>query len=177
MMTKEQRPHHLNRHRRRYAISTAKIHQRRARRVHRSVCILALAEFHHRNRRFHRSANFARCCRAHARTRRGPCPRLIALLAIGVLYSLVYPGEVLKVYAVVGLLVLPVMLKAPRWLVAVLAVTGTIASFAWVGSSVINVPPLFLLGAAAAAYGLPARLEHPDRRLVLATAEIGRAHV
>lgn len=113
---------------------------------------------------------------ADSASRRGASPwtvvgrRLIALLAIGVLHSLVYPGEVLKVYAVVGLLVLPVVLKAPRWLVAVLAVTGTIASFAWVGSSVVNVPPLFLLGAAAAAYGLPARLEHPDRRLVLATA-------
>ncbi|MCZ0857038.1 DUF418 domain-containing protein [Actinomyces israelii] len=59
--------------------------------------------------------------------RRGASPwkavgrRMIALLAIGLLHSLVYPGEVLKEYAVAGLLMLPIALKAPRLLVATAA--------------------------------------------------------
>ena len=47
--------------------------------------------------------------------------RMIALLAIGLLHSLVYPGEVLKEYAVAGLLMLPIALKAPRLLAAAAA--------------------------------------------------------
>ena len=103
--------------------------------------------------------------------------RMIALLAIGFLHSLVYSGEVLTEYAVIGLLMLPIVLKAPRLLVAILGVAGTVASFAWGGSGVINVPGLFLLGAAAVAYGLPAYLEHPDRRLVMTTAALALAAV
>ena len=102
---------------------------------------------------------------------------MIALLAIGFLHSLVYSGEVLTEYAVIGLLMLPIVLKAPRLLVAILGVAGTVASFAWGGSGVINVPGLFLLGAAAVAYGLPAYLEHPDRRLVMTTAALALAAV
>ena len=103
--------------------------------------------------------------------------RMIALLAIGFLHSLVYSDEVLTEYAVIGLLMLPIVLKAPRLLVAILGIAGTVASFAWGGSGVINVPGLFLLGAAAVAYGLPAYLEHPDRRLVMTTAALALAAV
>lgn len=59
--------------------------------------------------------------------RRGASPgkvvggRMIDLLAIGLLHSLVYPGEVLKEYAVAGLLMLPIALKAPRLLAAAVA--------------------------------------------------------
>ena len=59
--------------------------------------------------------------------RRGASPwkvvggRMVALLAIGLLHSLVYPGEVLKEYAVAGLLMLPIALKAPRLLAATAA--------------------------------------------------------
>lgn len=115
--------------------------------------------------------------------RRGASPwkavgrRMIALLAIGLLHSLVYPGEVLKEYAVAGLLMLPIALKAPRLLVAALGVVGTMASYAWAGSNMINVPGLFLLGAAAVAYGLPAYLEHPGRRLLAAAVALAVATV
>lgn len=115
--------------------------------------------------------------------RRGRSPwkavgrRMIALLAIGALHSWVYPGEILTEYAVIGLLMLPIVLRAPRPLVAALGIAGTVASFAWGGSGVINDPGLFLLGAAAVAYGLPAYLERPDRRLPAATAALALATV
>lgn len=109
---------------------------------------------------------------ADSARRRGARPwqvllrRMAGLLAIGLLHTLIYPGEVLKTYAVVGAVLIPVVLRAPRQVVAVLGIVATAASYAVAGSSVLNVPGLFLLGAAAVAYGLPAFLEHPDRRLV-----------
>jgi len=92
--------------------------------------------------------------------------RMAGLLAIGLLHTLVYPGEVLKIYAVVGAVMIPIVLRAPRRLVAVLGIVAAAASYGLAGSSELNVPGLFLLGAAAVAYGLPAFLERPDRRLV-----------
>lgn len=95
--------------------------------------------------------------------------RLLVLLGFGLLHTLVYPGEVLTTYAVGGLLVMPLVIWAPRWLTACLGVVGTVASFALTGSGIGNLPGLFLLGAATVAYGLPAYLECPDRRLPVVT--------
>ncbi|RLP06467.1 DUF418 domain-containing protein [Propionibacterium australiense] len=115
---------------------------------------------------------------ADSARRRGARPwrvllrRMLGLLVIGLLHSLIYPGEVLKTYAVVGMVLIPVVLSAPRRVVAALGVVATVASFAVAGSSVLNVPGLFLLGAMAVAYGLPTFLEHPDRRLVIAAGAL-----
>ncbi|RJF40230.1 DUF418 domain-containing protein [Actinomyces sp. 2119] len=98
--------------------------------------------------------------------------RLGVLLVIALAHSLVYPGEVLRAYAIVGLMVLVLVLLLPRRLLALLGVVATAVSYAVAGSGVLNVPGLFLLGAAAAAYGLPAYLERPDRRLLAATVVV-----
>lgn len=94
---------------------------------------------------------------------RSPWPpllrRLLALLGIGLLHQLVYPGEILTVYAVVGLVVLPVVLLVPRAVQLALGVVATAVVVAVAGSSVLETPGLFLIGAAGAAYGVPAVLE------------------
>ena len=76
--------------------------------------------------------------------------RLAALLVIGLLHSILYPGEILRDYAVLGLL-------------------ATVGAYAFSGGGALSLPGLFLLGSAAQAYGLPARLEHADRRIGAAT--------
>lgn len=85
--------------------------------------------------------------------------RLTALFGIGLLHSLVYPGEILRNYAVAGLLVLPVVLLTPRAVQLVLggAATGVVVALA--GSSSLQTPGMALLGAAGAAYGVPAVLD------------------
>jgi uncharacterized protein len=85
--------------------------------------------------------------------------RLAALWGVGMLHALVYPGEVLATYAVAGLLVLPVVLLAPRWLQLVLGAGMALTVLALAGSSPAEAPGLMLLGAAAAGYGVPTLLD------------------
>ena len=89
--------------------------------------------------------------------------RLGALLGIGLLHQLVYPGEVLTLYAIVGLVLLPVVVLVPRWLQLAAGLVLTVAVVAVAGSSTLQTPGLFLLGAAGAAYGVPALLERAGR--------------
>jgi uncharacterized protein len=89
--------------------------------------------------------------------------RLVTLCGIGLLHSLVYRGEILVHYAVVGLLVLPVVVLAPRWLQLGLGAAMAATVFAVVGSSSVETPGLMLLGAAGAAYGVPALLDRAAR--------------
>jgi uncharacterized protein len=105
--------------------------------------------------------------------RRGTSPwvplalRLGTLLAIGLLHALVFPGDVLREYAIAGLVLLPVVLLAPRWLTASLGAVLTVIAFAVLGGGVVTVPGLLLLGSAAASYGLPTVLERPGRSVVV----------
>ena len=95
--------------------------------------------------------------------------RLAALLVIGLLHSILYPGEILRDYAVVGAILLPFVLKVPRSVRLVLGLLATVGAYAFTGGGELSLPGLFLLGSAAQAYGLPARLEHADRRIGAAT--------
>ena len=95
--------------------------------------------------------------------------RLAALLVIGLLHSILYPGEILRDYAVAGAILLPFALKVPRSVRLVLGLLATVGAYAFSGGGALSLPGLFLLGSAAQAYGLPARLEHADRRIGAAT--------
>ena len=95
--------------------------------------------------------------------------RLAALLVIGLLHSILYPGEILRDYAVAGAILLPFALKVPRSVRLVLGLLATVSAYAFTGGGALSLPGLFLLGSAAQAYGLPARLEHADRRIGAAT--------
>ncbi|OYN96151.1 putative membrane protein YeiB [Propionibacteriaceae bacterium ES.041] len=98
--------------------------------------------------------------------------RLIALFGFGLLHSFVYPGEVLREYAAVGLLVLPVVLLAPGWLLLGLGAVGTIGAYAVTGGGILTIPGVLLLGAGAATVGVPARLERADRWVAIAAATL-----
>ncbi len=89
--------------------------------------------------------------------------RLGALFVIGVLHWLIYPGEVLAEYAAVGLLILPAVLYLPRWAQLAIGAVWTAGTYAVTGGGLFSEPGLMLLGAAAAAYGVPAVLERGSR--------------
>ncbi|QYC45421.1 hypothetical protein Nocox_39370 [Nonomuraea coxensis DSM 45129] len=88
--------------------------------------------------------------------------RLGALLAIGLVHMLLWPGEVLTKYAVVGLLVLLPSSRIPRW-----AVAGLSAVFLAVavssGGGPLLIAGLFLLGSALVRYGVIAKIEGSTR--------------
>lgn len=76
--------------------------------------------------------------------------RLAFLLLIGVLHLLLYPGEVLSSYAVVGIVVLLPSTFLPRWMVAAAGVVLTVSA-APIGAQIL-LPGLFLPGAALIRY-------------------------
>lgn len=94
--------------------------------------------------------------------------RLIALLGFAGLQELIYPGTILLVFAVAGLLVLPAVVLTPRGVQLALGVVLTTVAYAGFGGGVPAAPGLMLLGAAAAGFGLPAALEHAGRRVWIA---------
>lgn len=96
--------------------------------------------------------------------------RLAALLGIGVLHALVYPGEILREYALTGLLVLPLIVFTPRLLQLVLGSALTVTVYALYGGGLLSLPGLMLLGAAAAAYRLPHTLNRAGRQIRWACA-------
>lgn len=96
--------------------------------------------------------------------------RLVALFAIGSAPGLVYPGEVLSAYAVSGLVVLPVVVLAPRWLQLGLAAAVAVTVLVLAGSSSLETPGIVLLGAAAAAYGVPVLLDRGARPVLVVFA-------
>ncbi len=96
--------------------------------------------------------------------------RLVALSVIGGLLMLAYPGNVLIEYGVVGLLMLPVVAFAPRWVTLAGGAALTIVAYAMFGGGLASVPGLILLGAGATAYGLPKALESSGRAVAIVFA-------
>lgn len=96
--------------------------------------------------------------------------RLLGLAAIGGLLMLAYRGNVLVDYAVFGLMMLPIVRFAPRWVTLGAGVALTGLAYAWLGGGLFATPGLILLGAGAAAYGLPRVLETSRKTVAIAFA-------
>lgn len=104
-----------------------------------------------------------------AARRRTPHPhrallrRLLALAVIGLLHHLLWPGEILLPYAVIGLVVLLPAGRLPRPALAALAVLVTVGALAAGGGGPLLVAGLFLTGAVLVRYGLVTRAERSAR--------------
>jgi uncharacterized membrane protein YeiB len=85
--------------------------------------------------------------------------RLLALLGFGLLHMLLWRGEILTVYAVVGLLVLLPASWLPRWAVAGLAAAAVPTALVTGGGGPLLIAGLFLLGSALVRYGVVDRIE------------------
>ncbi|MFD7307094.1 DUF418 domain-containing protein [Promicromonospora sp. NPDC059942] len=96
--------------------------------------------------------------------------RLLALSVIGGLLMIAYPGNVLIEYGVVGLVVLPVVAFAPRWVTLAGGAALTAVAYVMFGGGLASVPGVILLGAGAAAYGLPKALESSGRAVAIVFA-------
>jgi uncharacterized membrane protein YeiB len=84
--------------------------------------------------------------------------RLLVLLAIGLAHMLLWPGEILNRYAIVGMLVLLPSSWLPRWAVALLSpVFVTVAVIG--GGGPLLIAGLFLLGSALVRYGVVEKIE------------------
>jgi uncharacterized protein len=90
--------------------------------------------------------------------------RLLVLLAVGLAHMLLlWRGDILTIYATVGLLVLLPSTWLPRWAVAGLAAALLPASLILAGGFFALVPGLFLLGSALTRYGVIDRIERSTR--------------
>ncbi|MFF5210137.1 DUF418 domain-containing protein [Streptosporangium sp. NPDC000396] len=90
--------------------------------------------------------------------------RLLVLLGIGLVHHvLLWQGDILTVYAIVGLLVLLPSTWLPRWAVAGLSAVLIPASLIAAGGPFTLVPGLFLLGSALTRYGVIGRIERSTR--------------
>ena len=85
--------------------------------------------------------------------------RLLVLLPVGLLHKLLWPGEILSSYAVVGLLVLLPSTWLPRWAVAGLAAVLLPTALIAAGGGPLMIAALFLVGSALARYGVVDRIE------------------
>ncbi|MBB5079130.1 DUF418 domain-containing protein [Nonomuraea endophytica] len=90
--------------------------------------------------------------------------RLLVLVAIGLAHMfLLWRGDILTIYAVVGLVVLLPSTWLPRWAVAGLAAVLIVTPLILGSNGVPLVPGLFLLGSALTRYGVIDRMEHAVR--------------
>ncbi|GAA4981817.1 DUF418 domain-containing protein [Actinopolymorpha pittospori] len=90
--------------------------------------------------------------------------RLLVLLAMGLIHMfLLWRGDILTIYAAVGLLVLLPSTWLPRWAVAGLAAVLVPASLVVGGDRIVLIAGLFLLGSALTRYGVVDRIERSIR--------------
>ncbi|WP_051751512.1 DUF418 domain-containing protein [Streptosporangium amethystogenes] len=90
--------------------------------------------------------------------------RLLVLLGVGLAHMfLLWRGDILTIYAVVGLLVLLPSTWLPRWAVAGLAPVLLAAPLIAGQNGIVLVPGLFLLGSALVRYGVIDRMEQSTR--------------
>ena len=85
--------------------------------------------------------------------------RLLGLGLIGVVHSLAFWGDILRFYAIAGLLVLPLVVWAPALVNTVVGCALTVMSLGFLGAGIDSLPGLLLVGAGAAQLGLPALME------------------
>ncbi|MCO1656548.1 DUF418 domain-containing protein [Pseudonocardia humida] len=97
--------------------------------------------------------------------------RLLALLVVGLAHRFgLWGGEILTVYALVGLVVLLPSTWLPRWAVAVLAGFVCAAGLVIGGGGPVLIAGLFLAGAALVRYGVIDRLDRDLPAVALAGA-------
>jgi uncharacterized membrane protein YeiB len=90
--------------------------------------------------------------------------RLLALLGLGLAHHLLlWQGDILAVYAIVGLVVLLPSTWLPRWAVAGLAFALLAGALSLSAGHLALVPGLFLLGSALTRYGVIDRIERSTR--------------
>lgn len=115
--------------------------------------------------------------------RRSPRPRvvllrrLLALLGIGLAHLLLWPGEILTAYAVIGLVVLLPSTWLPRSAVTALAGVCLGAALLFGGGGPLLVVALFLTGSALVRFGLVERMDRSRRGPALAGAGFAVAAV
>ncbi|PRX63294.1 putative membrane protein YeiB [Nonomuraea fuscirosea] len=101
--------------------------------------------------------------------RRVPRPRLVllrrlgTLLAIGLVHMLLWPGEILTDYAVVGLVILLPSTWLPRWAMAGLAAALIPTALIFGGGGPLLIAGLFLLGSALVRYGVIEQFDRSTR--------------
>ncbi|GAA1096899.1 DUF418 domain-containing protein [Tsukamurella spumae] len=89
--------------------------------------------------------------------------RMLALGAIGAVHMLLYSGDILRSYAIGGLLVIPLVVWLPAWINLLLGTALTGLAFGLGSGGVETLPGLMLVGAGAAGLGVPALLEGSRR--------------
>ncbi|MEV5764776.1 DUF418 domain-containing protein [Micromonospora sp. NPDC052213] len=84
--------------------------------------------------------------------------RLLLLLAIGVAHLLLWQGDILHAYAIVGLLILLPSTWLPRWTVAILGTLLIVTALIIGDSHFVLIAGLFLAGSALTRYGVIGRM-------------------
>lgn len=84
--------------------------------------------------------------------------RLLLLLAIGVAHLLLWQGDILHAYAIVGLLILLPSTWLPRWTVAILGALLIVIALIVGDNHFILIAGLFLAGSALTRYGVTGRM-------------------